>query len=156
MPWRDSTPAAPSHIICFYWRIPPKKQSFGKAMFDCQKISPIQLSLNPRFCCILVSEQSIFVLHKSSVTCMKDLNCTVREKWEVLALCLRLIHLSLSCWISTTSKSHIQQSSPVPWKTLCQHRPWYRRVIMESGAFSYWNAQPMADAESQFQELLEA
>ena len=49
-------------------------------MFDCQKISPIQLSLNPRFCCILVSEQSIFVLHKSSVTCMKDLNCTLREK----------------------------------------------------------------------------
>lgn len=34
--------------------------------------------------------------------------------------------------------------------------PWYRRVIMESGAFSYWNAQPMADAESQFQELMAA
>jgi hypothetical protein len=43
-------------------------------MFDCHKISPIQVSLNPRFCCILVSEQSVFVLR------MKDLNCTLREK----------------------------------------------------------------------------
>lgn len=43
----------------------------------------------------------------------------------------------------------VHLTSPLSW-------PWYRRVIMESGAFSYWNAQPMADAESQFQELLEA
>jgi len=43
----------------------------------------------------------------------------------------------------------VHLTSPLSW-------PWYRRVIMQSGAFSYWNSQPMEDAERQFQVLLEA
>ena len=41
-----------------------------------------------------------------------------------------------------------------PMGTMRSPRPFYRRVIMQSGAFSYWNAQPMEDAESQFHDLL--
>ncbi|CAJ1392419.1 unnamed protein product [Effrenium voratum] len=43
----------------------------------------------------------------------------------------------------------VHLTSPSSW-------PLYSRVMMQSGAFSYWNAQPMEDAEIQFRNLLDA
>ena len=136
MPWRDSTQWLPENLP---YSIELESPFLLYTLYSCFWTSPI------------------IVLQKSSVTCMKDLNCTLREKWEVLALCLRLIRpIPFLRNFHNIKISHPTIRPRAILKTLCQHRPWYRRVIMESGAFSYWNAQPMADAESQFQELLEA
>eukprot|EP00439_Symbiodinium_sp_Y106_P044364 s303_g5.t1 len=43
----------------------------------------------------------------------------------------------------------VHLTSPESW-------PLFHSAIMESGAFSYWNAQPMEDAERQFSELISA
>jgi len=40
--------------------------------------------------------------------------------------------------------------------TMPRSWPLYQKVGLQSGAFSYWNAQPMEDAERQFQDLLQA
>jgi len=40
--------------------------------------------------------------------------------------------------------------------TMKRSWPLYQKAALESGAFSYWNAQPMHDAERQFNDLVEA
>jgi len=42
----------------------------------------------------------------------------------------------------------VHLTSPKSW-------PYYHKAVMQSGAFSYWDAQPFSDAEKQYQDLVE-